>query len=90
MVPTIGKVILHKAPVALVIALPLLHVLLWGAARDKVFLGFMQALHALSYILTDRKKYKLSPVRTHISLYKLSNLVSASFRTYGVLSSGGV
>lgn len=75
MVPTIGKVILYKAPVALVIALPLLHVLLWGAARDKVFLGFMQALF---YIVNHRKKYKVS------------NLVSASFRTYGVLSSGGV
>lgn len=33
---TIGKVVLYKAPVALIIALPLLHVLLWGAARDKV------------------------------------------------------
>lgn len=32
---TAGKVVLHKAPVALVIALSLLHLLLRSAARDK-------------------------------------------------------
>lgn len=30
MIPTVGKVILHKASVALIIALSLLHLLLWG------------------------------------------------------------
>lgn len=70
-VPTIGKVILYKAPVALVIALPLLHVLLWGAARDKVFLAFMQALF---YILNHRKKIQVkSRQNTHKSVQALQS-----------------
>lgn len=89
MILTTGKVILYKAPVALIVALPLLHVLLWVAARDKVFCR-IQASSSCFKIFNNREEYTLSPVTTHTSLSKLANMALARFKAYGVLSSGGV